>query len=490
MQQPIFEYHAAGETLARFHESDAFVKLIIGPVGSAKSSGCSVDILGRALAQQPGRDGIRRTRWVAVRNTYRELKDTTVATWMYWMGRLGQMNWQDFVFRGRVGDAEFDVLFRALDSMEDVKKVLSLEVTGFWLNEAREIPRGIWEAIEDRVGRYPPRIDGGATWRGIIADSNPPDQDHWFYTEFEENRLHEKYPEKFAYFRQPGGLIERTDGTFVENPVAENLENLEPHYYLTRMYGKPLDHVRVYYSAQYGFVREGKAVTPEFVDSVHAAQQIITPARGLTIWVGLDFGRTPAAAFAQHFPNGQWGVIDELVTEDIGAVRFAELLKKKMSQDYQGFEFRIYGDPAGDTRAPTSQREDDTYFSILKAKGVPAVPTHTNDFILRREALVAPMLRMTDGLPGLQVSPKAKYLRKALAGGYHYKRIKVSGDERFEDKPVKNIYSHVAEAAQYLFLGAGEGSALIRRPRGRPTNIRQPGYASRHGIRHGVPRVY
>lgn len=488
MAKPVFEYHAAGETIARFHASDAFVRLLIGPVGSAKSSACSVEILSRALAQRPGRDGIRRTRWVAVRNTYRELKDTTIATWMYWMGKLGHLNMQDMVFRGRVGDAEFDVLFRALDTIEDVKKVLSLEVTGVWLNEAREIPRGIWEALEDRVGRYPPRADGGATWRGIIADSNPPDQDHWFYTEFEENRLHEKYPEKFAYFRQPGGLIELPDGTFEENPIAENLENLEPHYYQTRMYGKPLDHVRVYYCAQYGFVREGKPVTPEFVDSVHTAPQIIQPSRDLPIWVGLDFGRTPAAAFAQHFPNGQWAFIDELVTEDIGAVRFAELLKAKMSQDYQGFEFRVYGDPAGDTRAPTSQRDEDTYFSILRAKGIPAVPTHTNDFVLRREALVAPMLRMTDGLPGLQVSPKCKYLRKGLGGGYHYRRVKVAGDERYEDKPVKNIYSHICEAGQYLMLGAGEGSAIIRRAHRRPTTIRQPSY-SRRVQRYGG-RVY
>lgn len=484
-EKPVLEYHAAGPTLAAFHASPAFVRLLIGPVGSAKSSACSVEILGRALAQRPGRDGVRRTRWVAVRNTYRELKDTTVATWLYWMGKLGKMNWQDMIFHAQVGDAEFDVLFRALDTIDDVNKVLSLEVTGFWLNEAREIPRGIWEAIEDRVGRFPPRVDGGATWRGIIADSNPPDQDHWFFKEFEENRLHEKYPEKFAYFRQPGGLIELPDGTFVENPQAENVENLEPHYYLTRMYGKPVDHVRVYYCAQYGFVREGKPVTPEYVDAVHASPSVIVPSRDLTVWIGLDFGLTPAAAFAQRFPNGQWAFVDELVTEDMGAVRFAETLKAKMSMEYQGFEFRVYGDPAGDTRAPTSQRDEDTYYSILRASGIPAVPTHSNDFVLRREALVAPMLRMVDGKPGLVLSPKAKYLRKGLSGGYHYRRVKVAGDERYEDKPVKNVYSHICEAAEYLLLGAGEGSALVRTPRRQQINIGVPSYSRRGGVVHG-----
>ena len=48
-----------------------------------------------------------------------------------------------------------------------------------------------------------------------------------------------------------------------------------------------------------------------------------------------------------------------------------------------------------------------------------------------------------------------------MAGGYHYKRIQVAGDERFHDKPNKNRFSHPCEAAQYMMLGAGEGTAVI-----------------------------
>jgi len=56
-------------------------------------------------------------------------------------------------------------------------------------------------------------------------------------------------------------------------------------------------------------------------------------------------------------------------------------------------------------------------------------------------------------------------LRKALAGGYHYRRVQVSGDARYRDVPEKNDYSHVAEAMQYMMLGAGEGRSLIRTER-------------------------
>ncbi len=50
------------------------------------------------------------------------------------------------------------------------------------------------------------------------------------------------------------------------------------------------------------------------------------------------------------------------------------------------------------------------------------------------------------------VHSDCKTFRKALAGGYCYRRLAVSG-ERFADAPVKNMFSHVAEAAQYLLVG-------------------------------------
>jgi hypothetical protein len=42
--------------------------------------------------------------------------------------------------------------------------------------------------------------------------------------------------------------------------------------------------------------------------------------------------------------------------------------------------------------------------------------------------------------------------------------MEVSG-ERYADKPEKNMFSHVHDAAQYLFLGAGEGRALMNTQR-------------------------
>ncbi|MHB8084269.1 MAG: phage terminase large subunit [Dehalococcoidia bacterium] len=467
-------------TIKRFMKSGAFYRGLMGPVGSGKSSACCVEIMRRASEQKPNTRKVRKSRFAIIRNTYRELSDTTIKTWQDWFpaetfGNINQQTMsQQFVLKIQNSKGEFDgtlaeveILFRALDRPQDVKKLLSLELTGAWVNEAREVPKGVVDTLGDRVGRYPTIRDGGCTWRGVIMDTNPPDDDHWWYRLAEEDR-----PEGWEFWKQPGGLIE-LGGKFIPNPQSENLENLESGYYLTRMAGKSDAYIRVYYCAQYGFVREGKPVFPEYNDSVHCSSEILEPVKGLPIYVGLDFGLTPAALFGQRLPIGRWQWFDELVTEDMGAVRFGDLLAAKLRGEYDGYEFDIYGDPAGNSRAET---DESTPFLILQAKGIPAKPAPSNDFTLRREAVAVQMGRLAmDGKPGFLISPKCKVTRKGMAGGYRFKRVQVAGDERYQDKPDKNKYSHPCEAGQYLMLGAGEGDKLITSPNAdKPSVTYQP----------------
>jgi hypothetical protein len=158
---------------------------------------------------------------------------------------------------------------------------------------------------------------------------------------------------------------------------------------------------------------------------------------------------------------GQWRWHSELVTEDMGAKRFAELLRAAMHERYPGFTFaQITGDPAGEGRAQT---DETTPFQILNAAGVPARPAPTNDFMKRRESVAACLTRMIDGEPGLMIHPQCQSLRKGMAGGYNYRRIQVSGEEKYRDVPDKGIYSHVCEAGQYMMVGAGEARTLVKR---------------------------
>src|SRR4051812_48420679 len=77
--------YIAAPTIADFFRCNADNRIIIGPLGSGKSSACTIEILQRAQRQAPGADGIRRTKAAVIRNTYRELTDTTKATMEEWL---------------------------------------------------------------------------------------------------------------------------------------------------------------------------------------------------------------------------------------------------------------------------------------------------------------------------------------------------------------------------------------------------------------------
>jgi len=74
------------------------------------------------------------------------------------------------------------------------------------------------------------------------------------------------------------------------------------------------------------------------------------------------------------------------------------------------------------------------------------------------------MNRLINGKAGLIVNTSCAQLRKALAGGYYFKREAMgSGQERFKDVPFKNNFSHVGDAFGYLMLGGGEHRILTRK---------------------------
>jgi len=443
------EYYAS-PTCSKFHADDNFVRLIMGPIGSGKSVASIMELMTKAHGQAPNKSGVRKTRWAIIRNTYRELIDTTMKSWFDWFPEeLGLLKKQDmtWILKGTLDDGtkiEAEFMFRALDKPNDVKKLLSLELTGAFINESREVPKEILDMLMGRVGRFPSKRDGGPTWYGVILDTNPPDSDHWMYGLFEEN-----IPDNYSIFHQPSGLSDE----------AENVENLPDEYYTNMQAGKDQEWINVYVHGRYGFITEGKPVYPEYNDDIHHTddQPIISDTD--TIYVGIDFGLTPAAAIGRETPSGQFQIIDELVTFDMGAVSFGRLLKEKIHKQYPNNPIEIYGDPAGEQRAQT---DEVTPFMILNNLGLVAFPTYTNDATIRRE-VVADLLQRLDfsGQPAFTVCPAANMTRKAFAGGYKYKRLQVSGEQRFVDKPDKGKYSHISDAVQYLVLGALGGDRVI-----------------------------
>ena len=140
------DWQSPGEVASQFLKSDAFVRGLRGPVGSGKSVTCCIEIMRRAMKQQPNKEKVRRTRWAVIRNSYPDLKNTTIKTWRDWYDdRWGKFLWSTpYTHHISVGlpddtRVEAEIIFLALDHEDDVRKLLSMELTGVWINAAREV---------------------------------------------------------------------------------------------------------------------------------------------------------------------------------------------------------------------------------------------------------------------------------------------------------------------------------------------------------------
>jgi hypothetical protein len=435
-------------TIKRFSQSNKRIRAIMGPIGSGKSTGCVMEIIRRAKMQKPSPSGIRYSRYLVVRNTYPELKDTTIRTFHDWLppryfGKWNQTDHNYLINRIFLPDGtkvECEVMFRALDRPEHVSHLLSLELTGAWMNEVREIPKPIFDAIDTRINRYPSGRQGGVTWTGIFMDTNPPDTDHWFYKYFEETR-----PDNSEIFKQPSGVSK-----YAEN-IPPDGSHLPVDYYTNLMQGKDPEFIKVYVHGEYGFVMDGMPVYGNYVDSMHTADKVLTPVPGLSLILGWDFGvGNPACVVTQLHPNGKFRAIREFIAPDMGIRTFArEIVKPELATTYKGYDIQSVGDPAGTRRADTDER---TCYQELHDAGIPTIPARSNAFQSRYEAVNAFLMKQVAGKPALEVSPACKMLRKGFNGGYKYRRIQVVGDERYHNVPEKNIYSHIHDAFQYAAL--------------------------------------
>ena len=478
MASRVIEY-CPSPTLEKFHASNALVRGVRGPIGSGKSVGCCWEIWSRAAEQRPSPDGIRRSRWLVTRNTYGELTSTTIKTWLDWFpeDRFGKMVHgapitQTLRWEGEDGiPVELEMLFLALDRPDHVKKLLSLEITGGWMNEAREQPKAILDGLTGRVGRYPKATDGGASWYGVILDTNPPDDDHWWY------KLAEGQPQQdYEFFSQPPGDSDEAENLdwLVQTPETMALPVGHPvrraqgrTYYQRLKGGKTEQWIRVYIKGQYGTVQDGKPVYQEWNDALHC--KAINPIQGVPLDIGLDFGLTPAAVITQVDARGRLLVLDELCGEDMAIRQFLQdVLIPQLTKVYPQWWarrgdkeplIRCFGDPAGNQKAQTDER---TCFQEVRAADLSIRGARTNAFKARRDGVAWFLSKLSGGHPMFLLDGKAcPVLRKGFNGGYKYRRIQVTGEERFTEEPMKNAYSHPHDALQYVALESGGVQAML-----------------------------
>jgi hypothetical protein len=441
-------------------DNEHLVRVLVGPVGSGKSMGSIIEIMRRSTQQTPYNE-IRYTRWALIRNTLQQLKQTVLSDIQQYFGSIIHYFVSDSTIqiRLRLPDGtriHSDWLLLPLDTKEDVRKLLSMQLTGAWINELREIPIEIIPRLIRRLGRYPSKEMGGPSWYGLIGDTNPWDTDSPYH-----DRLVLNPDPKWALYHQPSGV----------GPYAENVENLPPGYYETVSSEHDIDEYQVYVESQWGTSNAGQAV---FRKSFHAPTHvkdmklIVNPNRPLM--VGLDFGRTPCALIGQIDNYGRAIIMKEVVTEGMGLLQMVDdhLKPVLMSEPFAGRRIFIVGDPAGRQR---SQVTEETPFDVLKDEGLLAYPASTNNIDNRLLAVERLFTKQISGEPAIQINREGcPILIQSLGNKYRYRKKR---DGQFEDTPEKlHPWSDICDALQYFCLGAQMGlvGRVLLRDRARSTD--------------------
>lgn len=215
-----------GPVALEAHQSAAQVKLAWGPLGTSKTTWLCWRIA--YLAQVAARAGYS-LRALLVRDTYRNLADSTLQTWLHWFpeGAAGHTARSDPVdYKLFMGGRYHDVLFRHGQTEQDASMFLSTEYDFIGLEEiapaylpgGRHVSPGIAEGVFDMAySRLTREIKRAAAIGPELAMTcNSPPLTHWASTRIIDRD--EDYLEKLHW----------AHWMF---PVADNAHNLRPDYY-------------------------------------------------------------------------------------------------------------------------------------------------------------------------------------------------------------------------------------------------------------------
>jgi hypothetical protein len=444
-RQIVYQPPPTLQKFIQFHRVDELFQCwVTGPVGSGKTTADFFKLVYLASLEQPDPDGVRRTKCVIVRNTMPQLKDTTIASWRYWFqdGVAGDWKETDKTFTLRFPGVECVVMFRALDTPDDVQRVLSLEMNFCIVDEFVQIPYQIIEALTGRLGRYR-RPDGTKpSIYGMWGASNPDTEDNWWF-----DYLHRTCPDPnrnmpddtvARYYSQPSGLT----------PEAENLDNLPNNYYKNLIRGKSPAWVKQFVEGEWGFSAAGTPVFSAFSKKRHVVKGLQFN-RHLPLIVGFDPGLGGSAfVYMQLDLQGRLNVLGESVQRGLGAQRLMdEVLKPYLKARFpEAKKIIIAADPAAGNK---SQNDERTIVQTLK-KDFTVWKESNNRLPLRLNAIDYFATRIVGvDESALRIDEdNCPHLIRGCGGGWRWESH-AKKDMLKRDEPEDTPYTHVCDAFAY-----------------------------------------
>ncbi len=476
-------YKPPGPVGAQFIQSRGPIDLIMGPAGSGKTVASTVKGPWAAVNWFPVcTDGVIRAKMAVIRDTYRDLARTCLASWYemfpenhpFTVSHEGgqdrpvkhKLEWATIRNGSRV-KVEFQAEFGAIGDANIEAFIKGYEVSFGWMNECDLLHERVPGLLLQRTGRYP-RIDRIAPGeldrvtkdyrrmlqsigmkiddeelvlpRMVWGDMNPPDFAHWSAI----NCVEKKLP-GWNLYKQPSGL----------SPQAENRAGKPRSSYEMEATTMNEYDVRRYVHGEFGYARDTRPVYPEFSLQLHVADQTLKPAEGLPISLGLDAGGSPAATIGQFMPNGQNRLLREICADPgTGPKRFGETLLEVLARDFPGFAINeAFADPSSFYGADKLAGEFAWVETVARILNVSIQPAPSNEPSLRHEAVRWYLTGFIDGnTPRYLVDPSCK----RMIGGFaaHYKLTKQASAGQTDRLAVaKNEYSHPHDAEQYRCLG-------------------------------------
>lgn len=485
-----FNYTPPGPVGQSFLNSTYLTSFIMGPLGGGKTTLCAFfRIMSATLApiawHPEDKKPTRMCRWIVLRDTFRSAEKTVLESWKQWFpkGFVGS-KWaggndrpvtHTLRFMGADGiRIEIVTEFAGLgeNSIETLMK--GREYSGAWLNEADTHADGALDDLEQRVGRYPSanilltvaeieelgrklgrRLFSGTRQRRVIGDLNAPTVDNWVYKKFVKLIS----PDRKLYI-QPSG----------RSSEAENIFNLEADYY-DRIVRNQDDHfIKRMVDNEFGYSRHGKPVYEKFNRAIHVASRRIEFQPKLTLGIGIDISMNtlnPAAVFGQVTGVGRIAAIDELyLGHGVGAARFAEGLKRKIDDRYQGARIRIWCDPAAEYGADREGGQLAAMETIAMILELPVlIPGGgSNELGMRLDAVKTELRGYHEPNSELLICPeKCPFLLEGFDGKYRFRRRKETASTEYEEQPEKtHPWSDVHDGLQYLIIGFRGRTGAIR----------------------------
>jgi hypothetical protein len=414
-----------------------------------------MDLMSRAYNQTPF-NGLRRTKFGVLRNTAAQLKSTVKPLIDEWLvtipletggAALGEWRLTDSTFeiKQRLADGtrvHCELALLAADTPDDVRRLLSLQLSAAWVEEAREIDEEVFKGLLGRVSRFPSRVAGGVSYPGVICSTNAPALNTFWH------KTMVKPPSNMKVFIQPAAVDE--DG--VVNPEAENLEYLADDYYYNLMESNSEEWCDVYLRNKFGVGNAGQAVyRTTFKRKFHVsdAPLIALPGSAYPFVVGMDNGLQAAATVMQGDPRGRVRVLSECFVPEgqtMGVETYLDrLLVPHLANTYKARKeaFMFILDPACFQR---SQVNEATIAQAVQARGFKVLKASTNDPDKRQASLEGLLNRAVDGGAGLLIDPGCVHLIEGLEWGFRFKKTLNGQQSTTRDK---THHSHQVESCEY-----------------------------------------